>query len=241
MSAHVTQAMVLAAGLGTRMEALTKDRPKPLVEVAGRALIDRVIDRLVQAGVTRMVINLHYKADQLQRHLQQRRDVEILFSDERVHLLDTGGALAKALPHFKGRPFFVHNSDSIWIEQKVQNLTTLMNRWDPTRMDSLLLLAPRAEALGFDGPGDFFSDGQDRLTRRAKALHAPYVWTGVQIASHALLEPCPGGAFSANILLDRALKKRRLFGLPLKGTWMHVGSPEGVRAAQEMIRKESGG
>ena len=238
MTERISQAMVLAAGLGTRMGTLTRDRPKPLVEVAGRALIDRVIDRLVQAGVTRIVVNLHYKADQLQSHLQQRRDAEILFSDERARLLDTGGGILKALPLFEGQPFFVHNSDSIWHEREVHNLSRLTEVWDPARMDSLLLLSPRKQALGYDGTGDFVCDPQGRLTRRGKQSHAPYVWAGVQIISPELLTSYHSEVFSANILLDRAIDRHRLYGLPLQGIWMHVGSPEGVHAAENLIEKE---
>ncbi len=236
-ASNITQAMVLAAGLGTRMGPLTQDRPKPLVEVAGRALIDRVIDRLKAAGVARIVVNLHFKADQLQAHLEQRRDVEIVFSDERGQLLDTGGGIAKALPLFGGQPFIVHNSDSIWTEGPRQNLKTLIDSWDTTRMDCLLLLSRREEALGFDGAGDFFRDAGGCLARRGDRPQAPFVWTGVQIVSPALLRPCPGGAFSANVFLDRAMARGRLFGNILDGIWMHVGSPAGVRAAHQWITR----
>ncbi len=231
----ITQALVLAAGLGTRMGPLTEDRPKPLVEVAGRTLIDRVIDRLGAAGVTRIVVNLHYKADQLQSHLEQRSDVEIVFSDERGQLLDTGGGLAQALPLFGDQPFIVHNSDSIWVEGLTQNLKTLMKSWDAARMDCLLLLSLRDQALGFDGAGDFFCGPEGHLTRRGVAPQAPFVWTGVQIINPAFLTTYPDGAFSANVFLDQAMARQRLFGIILDGIWMHVGSPAGVRAAHQRI------
>jgi len=197
-----------------------------------------VIDRLRQAGVSRIVVNLHYKADLLQSHLEERDDVEIVFSDERAHLLDTGGGMAHALPLFGGTPFIVHNSDSIWVEGPHQNLKNLIEHWDAARMDSLLLLGDCGHALGFDGAGDFFRAADGRLTRRGTKTKAPFVWTGVQIVSPAFLAACPKGAFSANILLDQALDRRRLFGLVLDGTWMHVGSPEGVREAEQWIYKD---
>jgi MurNAc alpha-1-phosphate uridylyltransferase len=158
--------MVLAAGLGTRMGALTANKPKPLVEVLGRTLIDRVIDRLIQGGVTQIVVNVHYKADLMKAHLAKRKDVEIIVCDESDSILDTGGGVAKALPHFKGEPFFAQNSDSLWVEGMGQALARMRARFDPDKMDALMLLAACTSAIGYDGRGDFEMDPLGRYGMR---------------------------------------------------------------------------
>ena len=158
MTKPITRAMIMAAGLGTRMRPLTFDRPKPLVEVRGKTLIDHAVDRLVQAGVKLIVVNVHYHADMLMAHLKKRRDVEIRFSEETDVLLGTGGGIVKALPNFEGEPFFVHNSDSIWVEGIGRALERLQAIWNPEEMDALLLLASMVTALGFEGTGDYNLD-----------------------------------------------------------------------------------
>lgn len=229
--------MILAAGLGTRMAPLTATRPKPLIELKGKALIDYAIDRFVQHGVNFIVVNVHYLADQLVAHLKTRKDVEIRICDERDAILDTGGAIAKAMPLFEGEPFFTHNSDSLWVEGMGSALDRMRERWNPETMDSLMLVAPTVTAIGFDGVGDFQMDSIGALTRRAEMTLAPFVWTGVQIVHPRLFDGAPtSGRFSINPLWDRAIDKGRLFGLRLDGVWIHVGSPQALEEAEGFLR-----
>ena len=232
----VTKAMILAAGLGTRMAPLTATKPKPLIELKGKALIDYAIDRFVQHGVKLVVVNVHYLADQLVAHLKKRKDVEIRICDEREAILDTGGAIAKALPLFDGEPFFTHNSDSLWVEGMGKALTRMRERWNPQTMDALMLLAPTVTAIGFDGRGDFEMDSLGALKRRAEMTLAPFVWTGVQIVHPRLFDGAPKGKFSINPLWDRAIDKGRLFGVRLDGVWIHVGSPQALEEAEGFLR-----
>ncbi len=235
MSAVPEQAMVLAAGLGTRMRPLSDKRPKPLVEVGGRTLIDRVLDRLIEAGIKRVVINVHYQADMLEAHLAKRHDIAICISDERGLLLDTGGGVAKALHHFGDAPFITHNADSLWSEGMGRALERLSRAFDPERMDALMLLAPTVSSIGYVGRGDFTMDETGHLSRREEGRIAPFVWAGVQILHPRLFEGCPKGAFSTNLLWDRAIAKGRLYGIRHGGVWMHVGSPEDVQAAEHFL------
>lgn len=236
MTITITRAMILAAGKGVRMRPLTNDKPKALVPVAGRPLIAHAIDRLKSAGVNEIVVNIHSFADQLVSYLEGVRDVNIIISDEREALLDTGGAVLKALPHFKGEPFFTHNCDTIWAESFSNSLHRMKQRWDPARMDGLMLLAPMVRALGYDGRGDFDMGPEGALSRREEQRVAPFVWMGVQIVHPRLFDDAPGGAFSSNILFDRAIEAGRLYGIRLDGTWMHVGSPDGLAEAEAFIR-----
>lgn len=236
MSLKLDTAFVLAAGLGTRMRHLTQARPKPLVEVGGRALLDRVLDRIAAAGIGRAVVNLHYKATMIEAALAARRSPQIVYSDERDALLDTGGGVVRALPLIGAAPFLIHNSDSIWLETgSFSALDALAASWDEPRMDCLMLLAERATSLGFDGPGDFAMDGDGRLERRGRRAETPYVFTGVSIASPRLFEDAPSGAFSLNLVWDRAIAHGRLFGMVLDGRWMHVGTPEAVPEAAGLL------
>ncbi|HVV62032.1 MAG TPA: nucleotidyltransferase family protein [Pseudolabrys sp.] len=228
-------AMVLAAGLGTRMRPLTDRKPKPLVEVAGKALIDHVLDRLEDAGVESAVVNIHYLAEMMAIHLAARKKPLVLFSDERGMLLGTGGAVVKALPLIGDRPFFHLNSDTIWIEQGRPNLNRLADAFDPAAMDALLLLAPTT-SIGYDGFGDFFLGEDGRLRRRAEREVAPFVYAGAAMFSPALLAGAPEGEFSLNLLFDRAMEEGRLHGLKLSGLWMHVGTPAAIGAAEAAIR-----
>ena len=223
---------VLAAGLGTRMRPLTDRLPKPLVPVAGRALIDHVLNRIAAAGVPRAVVNVHYLADLIEAHLATRSSPAITVSDERGLLLDTGGGVAKALPLIGAGPFLVHNSDSIWHEDGAANLARLFAALDATRMDGLLLLAKTSECIGYDGRGDFDLAADGRVTRPRKDGSAAYVFTGVSIATPRLMRDAPSGPFSLNHLWDRALAEGRLFGLVLDGIWMHVGDPKAVLDAE---------
>ncbi len=229
------KAMILAAGLGKRMRPANNQRPKPLVEVGGRTLIDRAIDRLADVGVETVVVNIHYKADQIRDHLSGRQDIDIQFSDETDALMDTGGGIAKALPLLGDEPFFTHNSDSIWIEGMGSTLANMAAHWDGDRMDALMLMAPTVRSLGYDGKGDFDMNDQGLLLRREEARVAAFVWAGVQIVHPRLFNNCPDGPFSTNVLWDRAIEVDRLFGIRHEGIWMHVGSPDGLNRAEELL------
>jgi len=230
------RAMVLAAGLGTRMRPLTDVVPKPLVKVAGRALIDHVLDRLTEVGVEQAVVNVHYFADQIQQHLSQRKTPKIVISDERGLLLGTGGGVKKALPELGDAPFFHINSDTIWIDGVKPNLTLLAEVFDGKSMDALLLLAPTIESVGYTGRGDFAMAPDGRLRKRDEQEVAPFVFAGAAILSPALFKGAPSGEFSLTALFDRAAEAGRLHGLRLEGLWMHVGTPEAVAAAEAAIR-----
>ncbi len=227
--------MVMAAGLGTRMRPLTNDRPKPLVEVRGKALIDHAVDRLVAAGVTMIVVNAHYKLDMLKAHLAKRKDVEIRISEEHDELLGTGGGILKALPNFEGEPFFVHNSDSVWVEGLGHALDRMIERWNPNNMDALLLMASMVTSLGFEGTGDFQMDAEGRLARVPPLRLSPFAYPGVQIVHPRLFEGAPGPSFSMNRLWDVAIEKERLYGIRLDGVWIHVGTPQAVREADDFL------
>jgi MurNAc alpha-1-phosphate uridylyltransferase len=227
--------MVMAAGLGTRMRPLTNDRPKPLIQVAGRALIDHMLDRLAAAGVSKAVVNVHYLADQLEAHLAARRDLSITISDERAQLMETGGGLVKAAAHLGADPIFVANTDQVWSENTQAALPALLDAWDARAMDALLLVARRETALGYDAPGDFFLAADGRLGRRGKAASAPFAYTGVQILHPRLLQGRALEPFSTNLLWDEALARGRLFGVLLDGVWMHVGDPAARDAAEAAL------
>ena len=231
-----TKAMVLAAGLGARMRPLTDRMPKPLVAVAGRALIDHVLDRLADAGVERAVVNVHYLADALERHLAARKKPEITISDERGLLLGTGGAVVKALPELGDAPFFHINSDTIWIDGVKPNLARLAEAFDPAGMDAALLLAPTAGSIGYAGRGDFAFAADGRLRRRTVREVAPFVFAGAAILAPALFKDAPKGEFPLTDLFDRAAEQGRLFGLRLEGLWMHVGTPDAIALAENAIR-----
>lgn len=228
-------AMVLAAGLGSRMRHVTTDRPKPLVPLAGRPLLDRVLERLDEAGIPRVVVNVHYKADQIERHLAGRSKPEIIISDERDALLETGGGIKKALPLLGPAPFLAVNSDSVWIEGVGSNLRRLCDAWDATRMDCLLMLALGASAVGYQGRGDFSLEPDGRLRRRREREVVPFVYTGVQIVHPRLFDDAPDGAFSMNALWNRALLQGRAYGIRMDGIWMHVGSPEELTEAERVM------
>ena len=226
-------AMVLGAGYGKRMRPLTDHLPKPLVRLAGRALIDHVLDRLVDLGVTRTVVNVHYLADQLADHLEIRSKPQIIISDERETLLDTGGGIVKALPALAADIFLVHNSDSIWLEGKKSNLAGLAAAFDTNRMDCLMLLAPAATSVGYAGRGDFDLQADARVLRRADSASAEFVFAGVSIMRASLLHGRAPLPFSLNVPWDDAIAAGRLYGMPLEGTWMHVGTPDALQEAEE--------
>lgn len=235
------RAMVLAAGLGTRMHPLTDRMPKPLVAVAGKPLIDHVLDRLAEAGVERAVVNVHHLAEQIEKHLASRTKPKIVISDERGSLLGTGGGVVKALSHLGDAPFFHINSDTIWIDSVKPNLARLAAAFDAVAMDALLLLAPSTGSIGYAGRGDYAMAADGRLRRRAEREVAPFVFAGAAILSPALFVGAPTGEFRLTQLFDRAAAAGRLHGLRLEGLWMHVGTPEAITEAEQAIVRASTG
>jgi len=229
------RAIVLAAGLGTRMRPYNGHVPKPLVEIGGKSLIDYSLDRLADAGVERAVVNVHHLADAVERHLASRRRPHIVISDERAELLGTGGGIAKALSQLGDTPFFLVNSDTVWLDGVKPNFVRLAEAFDPEAMDALLLLAPTTESIGYSGRGDFAMLPDGRLRRRAESEVVPFVYAGAAILSAALFADAPAGAFPLTPLFDCAGGKDRLFGLRLEGLWMHVGTPEAVAAAEAAL------
>jgi MurNAc alpha-1-phosphate uridylyltransferase len=229
-------AMVLAAGIGKRMRPLTDGKPKPMVEVAGRMLIDRNLDRLAAAGVTTAIVNLHHFGDLLEAHLRTRTAPQIIFSDERATLLDTGGGVAHALPRLGDAPFFLVNSDSLWLERD-SNLARLAKGFDPARMDALLLLARPENTVGYEGHGDYFLNENGKLRRRAPKETAPFTYAGGAILSPQLFEGAPAGAFPLLPLFNRAEAGGRLFGLELAGKFLHVGTPSAIAPAEAALRQ----
>jgi N-acetyl-alpha-D-muramate 1-phosphate uridylyltransferase len=230
-----TSAMVLAAGLGTRMRPFNGQIPKPLVQVGGKALIDHVLDRLADAGAERAVINVHHLADQIEQHVRTRTRPRVIISDERDVLLGTGGGVVKALPALGDAPFFHVNSDTIWIDGVKPNLARLASAFAAERMDVLLLLAPTATSIGYTGRGDFAMAADGRLTRRRERDVVPFVYAGAAILAPALFAGAPAGAFPLTTLFNRAEEAGRLYGLRLEGVWMHVGTPDAVAAAEAAI------
>jgi len=228
-------AIVLAAGLGTRMRPYNGAIPKPLVEVGGKALIDYSLDRLADAGVERAVVNVHYLADALERHLASRKFPQVVISDERGTLLGTGGGIARALPLLGNVPFFLVNSDTLWLDGVKSNLMRLVDFFETDDMDALLLLAPSAGSIGYEGSGDYAMLPDGRLRRRGEREVVPFVYAGASILSPALFAGAPSGAFPLTLLFDRAGERGRLFGLRLEGVWMHVGTPEAVAEAQAAL------
>jgi len=240
MAAVPATGMVLAAGLGTRMRPLTDARPKPLIEVAGRTLLDRALDNFEAAGVGTIVVNVHYLADQIEARLAARAAeggaARYVISDERDELLETGGGVARALPLLgEADPLLVANADNLWRDGRENTIARLAAAWDPARMDALLLLIDREEAKGYDGAGDFHREPSGRLHRRGHDLTANYVFSGVQLLSRRLFADVPQGPFSLNLLYNRALAAERLYGLVHDGLWHHVGTPEAVDEAARRL------
>ncbi|MBK5263728.1 MAG: nucleotidyltransferase family protein [Alphaproteobacteria bacterium] len=228
--------MLMAAGLGKRMRPLTATRPKPLVKVAGKPLIDHALARLEAGGIERTVVNVHYLPDTLIAHVRARKSpMEILISDEREKLLETGGGLVKAQPLLGDAPFLCVNSDNIWIDGPQDSIAMLGCHWDDDKMDALLLLVPHARAHCHRGPGDFHMDDTGRLTRRRVGRLAPFVFTGVQLVSPRLLRDPPTDAFSTNFFWSRAIEEGRLYGVSHGGLWFDVGSPAAIPVAEAII------
>lgn len=230
-------AMVMAAGLGKRMRPLTATRPKPLIEVAGQTLLDHTLEHLKTAGVKRAIVNVHYLADALEAHLRTRvQGIETIVSDERDRLLETGGGLVKALPLIDADPFYVVNSDNLWIDGPVDSLKLLWSTWNDAKMDALLLLVPLARATGHGGQGDFHMSSTGALRRKRKSAVAPFVYTGIQLVSKRLLAgEVPEGPFSTNIFWDRAIDEGRCYGTVHQGLWFDVGTPQNVKKTEALL------
>ena len=234
MTAAPKRAMVLAAGLGLRLRPITEQLPKPLIEVAGRALIDRALDRLAEAGVESAVVNTHYLGEKIEKHLSRRQRPAISFSPEKV-LLETGGGVMQALGRLDGGPFYVVNSDIAWVDGPESALARLAQSWDDARMDALLLVNAKARSPDYDGRGDFFLTPGMRLRRRKRDESAPYVFTGLQILHPRLFAGAKPGRFSLNLLYDRAEAAKRLYAVAHDGHWFHIGTPDGLALAQREL------
>ncbi len=233
------RAMVLSAGKGLRLRPITETKPKPLVEIHGKPLLDHALDRLADASVEEAVVNLHYLGEQILTHLKGRLAPKIIFSEE-AELLETGGGIKKALPLLGDDPFIVVNSDVLWLDGATPMLRRLAGLWDDSAMDALLLLHPTSAAVGYHGGGDYRMDPLGRLSYRQERFVPPFVYAGVQIAHPRLFAGAPEGAFSLKPLLDRAEEAGRLYGLRHDGLWCHVGSPEEMREVEEMLLLELG-
>lgn len=238
MTQWLETAMLMAAGLGKRMRPLTATRPKPLVRVSGKALIDHALDRIEEAGIRRTIVNVHYLPDAIEAHLAaraRRTGADYAVSDERDRLLETGGGLVKALPLIGDRPFLCANSDNLWVDGPVNAIAALAERWDDAAMDALLLVIPHARATGHKGPGDFHMDAQGRLSRRRPGRIAPFVFTGIQILSPRLIADPPAAVFSTNVFWDRAIAAGRAYGLSHNGLWFDVGTPAAIPLVEAAI------
>jgi MurNAc alpha-1-phosphate uridylyltransferase len=225
--------MVLAAGLGVRMRPLTDRMPKPLVPVAGSPLLDHVLDKLADAGVSEAIVNVHYLPDQIIDHVARRSHPKVIISDERDIVLGTGGGVVKALPLLGDAPFYHLNADTMWIDGVRPNLARLAEAFDPARMDILLLMAPTASSIGYSGSGDYAMTPDGALRKRKEHQVVPFVYAGVAILSPSVFADAPKGEFSLTRMFDRANEQERLFGLRMDGVWMHVGTPDAVRAAED--------
>lgn len=232
----VTTAMVMAAGLGTRMRPLTDDKPKPLVKVAGKAMIDHCFDKLTETDVEKVIVNVHYLPDMLETHLKEAGyPFEFRVSDERTRLMETGGGLMQAQPLIDEYPFFCINSDNLWSDGSPSSLEQLAETWDETRMDALLLVVPHSGARNYKGTGDFYLDEQNRISRKEPNGDAPYIYTGIQLISKRLLREAPEGPFSTMKLWERSISEKRLYGLVHQGDWFEVGSPDAIAPTEAAL------
>lgn len=233
--ARIDTAMVFAAGLGTRMRPITDTLPKPLVEIGGKTMLDHMLDRLEAAGIERAVVNVHYRADQIEASLEARNRPAITVSDERAQLLDQGGGILRALPLLGSAPFVICNTDAVWMEGPASNLRRLAADWDGERMDVLLLVASTATSIGVDWPGDFLMDGEGRLIKRAESEVAPFVYAGVGILKPELFNGITEPVFRLAPFFFEAATQGRLYGTRLDGTWLHIGTPEAIEEAETVL------
>jgi len=236
---HPDTAIILAAGVGSRMRPITDSIPKALVKVHGKALLDHGLDTLASAKVTKVVVNVHHHAEQMELHLAGRHSPEIIISDEREQLLDSGGGVANAISQLGTAPFYLLNGDSFWIEGIKPNLVQLSETWRSRDMDILLLVSGTATAVGYENKGDFTMDSDGRLHRRMESTTAPFAYVGAAIMNPAIFDDVPDGPFSLNLLFDRAIENGRLFGQLMDGLWLHVGTPDAIRLAEEAIAKSA--
>lgn len=242
MGRHVDTAMIMAAGKGTRMMPLTADRPKPLIEVCGVALLDHVLDHLRDAGVGKIVVNVHYRGDQVEQHLASSApDLDVRISDERALLRDTGGGLVQALSLISDDPFICVNADNWWTNAGENAISRLMAHWDDASMDVLMLLIPIEAACNSQGNGDFNMDDEGRLSRRQGAVPADYVWTGIQMLSKRLIIDPPSDVFSTNVFWNRAIAEGRCRGVVHEGLWFDVGYPAAIAATEKRLAETRGG
>lgn len=232
---RVKTAFFLAAGMGTRMRPLSLTTPKPLIPVAGKALMDYTLDAAIEAGIERAVVNVHYLPEQIEAHMSSRADIEILISDERDELLETGGAIVRARSLLGQDPVFVINTDAFWVNAAENPFLTLDRLYDPDRMDDLLLLANRARSVGYPGRGDFELRPDGRITRRTPDAETDWAYAGVRITRPELYDGEALRPFSANVIWNRCLEARRLYGCPLDGQWMHVGEPATIVEAENWM------
>jgi MurNAc alpha-1-phosphate uridylyltransferase len=232
-------AMILAAGLGLRMRPITETLPKPLVRVGGKPMIDYALDRLDRQGVNTVVVNVHHLADQIAAHLKKRPGITALVSDETQQLLDSGGGIAKALPLLGSDAFFILNADTFWLEPENaqhSNLALLSAAWDPSAMDILLLTARPGQAVGYGAAGDFLCDANGRLTRHDEISDHPVIYAGAAILHPKIFTETPSGPFSLNLCFDEAISRGRLFGVPMHGLWLTVGTPQAIDEAEAAMR-----
>ncbi len=229
-------AMVLAAGLGKRMRPITETMPKPLVRIAGKALIDWGLDAAERAGVARAIVNVHYLADQLEYHLAARNRPQIIISDERDLLLDSAGSIIKVLPELRMEPFFILNADTFWVGDEAEpNLARLAECWDGDRMDILLMTARLDQETGYDGKGDFVADGEGRLRRARDVSGEPVIYAGAGIIHPRIFADAVPGVASLNRYFDQAIAAGRLCGMPMAGHWLTVGTPEAIGEAEAAL------
>ena len=233
-------AMVLAAGFGVRLRPITDTTPKPLVQVLGRTLIDRTIDRLHEGGVETFVVNTHHLSEQIHEHLKKRDDVKILFSPE-DEILETGGGIANAMDKFGNDPFFACNGDTLWLNGSQDVVTRMVRLWDTDKMDALLMLHSTVDAYGYDGLGDFCVDPLGGLLRRPESEVSPYLFTGVQILHPRLFKNAPEGPFSLNVIYDKAIEAGRLYGIVHDGEWFYVATSQSLGEAEDYMRKRYSG
>ncbi len=236
MSTVPHTAMILAAGLGTRMRPLTDTTAKPLLEVAAKRLMDWQLDPLIEAGVKRLVVNTHWHADQIEAHARGIGGVEVIFSDEREQVLETGGALAKAAPFLGKDPTFVVNTDAFWSPCDGEPLVTLADAYFPSKMDEILLLADKERCLGFGGAGDFFLESGGAISHRGDAAEAPWAYAGLRIVNPALYAAQPVEPFSAFRIWSDLLPNKRMHGVPLDRFWLHVGDPQALKDAEFWLK-----
>jgi len=238
VSTDISRAMVLAAGLGRRLRPLTNTVPKPLVKVDGKALIDYSFDLVRGADISQAIVNCHYLAEQIEAHVRQVTDLQVTLSDERGELLETGGGVQKALPLLGNSPFAVLNSDVIVRDGNNTSLKLLVDRWDPSKMDVLLLLQPKENAVGYDGIGDYSMDVEGQLKRPEAGKGAPFIFAGIQIVKPEMFDGIEAGKFSMNVIFDKAAHNGRLFGLPHAGQWLHAGTEDALKIIEKKIREQ---